>query len=132
MKFNGKISISRNNHNEINIRIRDDAARLEFLDVKMTPEDFTFLITGQAHVPITGEVKGLDVVGKVKVMEERKVTTPSYMSRDRAEEWLLQNCQEEGWIINNNLGSQTSMKFNHADNNHTLNYSVYKYIETTE
>ena len=132
MKFEGKITISRNNNDEINIRIRDNASRQEFIDIKMTPENFTFLITGQAHVSISGNVNGLDVVGKVRVIEDRFVTTPSYMSRDRAEEWLLQNCQEEGWIINNSLGSQTSMKFNHADNNHTLRYNVYKYVEDSQ
>jgi hypothetical protein len=43
------------------------------------------------------------------------------------EQWLQDNAQEEGWIIDHYLGSQSSI--DHMDGKTFLNYSVHKYVE---
>lgn len=131
MKFNGTISISRNSNDLINIRIKDDPSRTEFIDVEMSMEDFAHAITGLSGVAVEGEVRGLDRIGKERVRESRSVLQPKELThkpREKTVEWLKANCQEEGWILDTHLGSQGSLKSDGIGNT-TINYSVYKYVD---
>jgi len=61
------------------------------------------------------------------VEESRKVLCPlkTYRKTD-LEEWLSKNAQEEGWILNNYLRSQSSVT--HTEEGTILRYSVTKYV----
>lgn len=113
MKFTGNITISRDNHEVINIRLQDKNSRAEFVDVQMTLEDFTLAITGLA---------------KVEVNESRSVVYPgnTYDDRSKQEAFIMENCQEEGWTVQATLRSQGSIKT--VEGNTVLTYSVIKYV----
>jgi hypothetical protein len=94
----------------------------------MSPHDFATAVTGLSGIKVDAEVRGLDVVGKKKVVESRSALCPlnSY-DKSTLQAWLLDNCQEEGWTIDPYLGSQSSLSY-HTEGV-TLNYRVYKYVE---
>lgn len=127
----GEMSCCRNNKGEIHIEIQCSSSGAHFVDVILKPEQFAMFITG-AHIsgiPVT--VNKLDIVGKTKIRESRQVLFPmDTHNRDDREKWLVENCQEEGWILNKYLGSQSSQVM--IDGKRYLNYSVYKYIDTEE
>jgi hypothetical protein len=128
--FKGSVSISRNSNDQVNIRIHDSASGTEFVDIQMTLENYALLITGLSRVEATGDVRGLDRVGKHRVIEQRSVVCPLVDVWDKKvfRQWLIENCQEEGWELNSYLDSQTSVS-NNKDGTKTLNYSVVKYVE---
>lgn len=127
--MNFKVSITRmqQSNNSISIMIEDVASSIEFLRMEMTPENFTKAITGIASQNAVGTTYNLEYVGKQRITEKRSVICPiSSYDRTTFEQWLLDNCQEEGWTINTYLGSQTSIIRN--DTTTTLNYTVTKFI----
>lgn len=127
--MNFKVSITRmqQSNNSISIMIEDVASSIEFLRMEMTPENFTKAITGIASQNAVGTTYNLEYVGKQRITEKRSVVCPiSSYDRTIFEQWLLDNCQEEGWIISTYLGSQSSIIRN--NNTTTLNYTVTKFI----
>lgn len=113
----------------INIRLRDKVSRAEFVDVRMTLEDFASAVTGLVEVDVIVDVRGLDRIGKVKVIESRQTVYPGAIYDDRAkqEPYIVDNCQEDGWELLPALRSQGSK--NTGPNGETmLNYSVVKYV----
>jgi hypothetical protein len=127
--FKGSVSISRNSNDQVNIRIHDSASGAEFVDIQITLENYALLITGLSRVEATGDVRGLDKVGKQKVIEQRSVVCPlDGWDKKVFRHWLIENCQEEGWELNSYLDSQTSVS-NNKDGTKTLNYSVVRYVE---
>lgn len=128
--FRGNISITRSSNNMINIRLRDKLSRTEFVDVQMTLEDFASAVTGLAEVDVVGDVRGLDRVGKVKVLESRQTTYPgnSYDDRSKQESYIIENCQEDGWELLPALRSQGSIQKG-TTGEILLKYSVVKYVE---
>lgn len=126
--FEGVISITRSNQDYMSIRVVDSKSKGEFLDIRMSMEDFANAITGLSRVPVFGEVRGLSNIGKVRVVEARQAICPqSSYDKKYLSSWIEENCQEEGWIISTYLGSQTSIR--HVTNGTLLNYSVVKYVE---
>ena len=128
--FKGNISIARSSNNMINIRLRDKASRTEFVDVQMTLEDFASAVTGLSEVGVVGTVRGLEKVGKVRVLESRQTVYPgnSYDDRAKQESYIVENCQEEGWELLPALRSQGSIQKGTTGET-LLNYSVVKYVE---
>lgn len=126
MVINGSLGISRRSDDKICIEISDEASGVAFVLAEIEPYDFAQLITGLHGVKAQCKVRGLDVVGKKKVRESRTVICPvnSY-DRKSLESWLNDNCQEEGWRLDNYLGSQTST-FSVSEGT-GLNYAVYRY-----
>jgi hypothetical protein len=122
------VTITRTSRDLISIRLRDSASRIEFVDVTMSLDDFARAVTGLSEISAKAELRGLEHVGKTKQIEQRRVECPikSY-SRDVLQNWLEENCQEEGWIINSYLGSQNSISY--KDDKTIINYSVYRYID---
>lgn len=125
--FEGTISISRCNRGYINIRLRDTDSRSEFVDVRMSAEDFGSCVTGMSEMTIVGEVRGLANVGKVRVYEKRQALYEGN-SNDKVmlSKWLTDNKQEEGWTISAYLGSQNSIV--QTIHGTLVNYSATKYI----
>lgn len=128
--FKGNISITRSSDNMINIRLRDKASRTEFVDVQMTLEDFASAVTGLAEVGVVGTVRGLEKVGKVRVLESRQTVYPGAIYDDRAkqESYIVDNCQEEGWELLPALRSQGSIQKGTTGET-LLKYSVVKYVD---
>lgn len=129
MKFN--LSISRNSKDIVGIEVVCKESRTRFLKLELTLEEYAQVITGLSHLEVEGEVKGLDTVGKTRVREQRSVVVAKDIGskpKEYLEDWLIRNCSEEGWILNNYLGSQNSVVSNGVDK-YTINYSVYKYVD---
>lgn len=126
--FKGSVTISRNSNDEVNLRIHDGASGIEFVDIQLTLENYAMLITGLSRVEATGEVRGLDKVGKTRVIEKRSVVCPiGGYDKKVFQQWMIDNCQEEGWELDSYLGSQSSMALNDKGER-VLNYSVTKYV----
>ena len=126
-----EVTISRasgNDGDNIRIKIQDHNSRIEFVEVALSLEAFAAAITGQAYQEADLKVRGLANVGKFRVTEKRRATYPirSY-DKPTLQAWLHSNCQEDGWLINDHLGSQSSIAW---DGDKTvLNYSVTKFVE---
>lgn len=125
----GRLTISRNSHGEILIIIRDEASRANFATVTTTPEVLGLALTGMSEQEVGLTVQHLDRVGKKRVSEARSIICP-LDTYDRAElqVWLDNNGQEEGWILDSYLRTQSSVE-RLGDGGRRLNYSVFKFVE---
>ena len=126
-----KLTISRPQRSDgrkyISLTITDEISRIQFLDAEIELGAFAEALTGLAYVPMEGELRGLEHIGKTRVTEKREVVCPLNCF-DRAElaAWLAENAQESGWTVNTYLGSQGSVR-SHESGGQTLRYSVTKY-----
>ena len=130
MFINGSLSVSRGSDDKIRIRVRDEASNAEFLVAELTPHDFAMMITGLSGIEAKCEVRGLEVVGKKRIREQRTVIYPkkSY-DRTQLEQWLEDNCQEDGWFLDSALRSQSSTFYSGTGTG--LNYAVYRYEDAS-
>ena len=123
-----KVSISRNNHDMISIRIKDCASGVTFTEVHMRPEEFSLALTGLSYQDAELRINGLEFVGKKCIREERRILCPlNTYDRELLTKWLNENAQEEGWIVDTYLGSKNSIA--HIKDTMYLNYSVVKYVD---
>lgn len=129
--INGEMQITRSNHNKIHIEVQCSDSLAHFLAIELTTDQFAMLVTGCHQSDIKMEVRGLDKVGKTRVRETRQVFCPSKTyDRDVLEKWIVDHCQEDGWVLSPGLRSQHSMKS--VDNGTLLNYSVCKWVDREE
>lgn len=125
----GEMCISRDNHNSINIEMICSESNTKFAHVRLTAEQFGMMVTGAYQSGIKIEVQNLDRVGKQKVIEHRQMVHPvAHSTRTEMERFLIDNAQEEGWIVNPYLGSQKSVQ-HRGDAGSILCYTVHKYID---
>ena len=123
------VSISRDSNENIRIRITDNASRIQFVELKMSPHDFAMATTGLSFVPVEAIVTGLEHVGMQKVSEPRTVDCPlNTYDRNELMAWLIDNAQEPGWTLDAYLGSQGSISTTLSGNGRTLRYRVYKFV----
>lgn len=127
----GTITISRDSRDIVRVSIRDEESFIQFVEFKMNLESYALAISGLSEVHGEFGVRGLEHVGKRKVIERRAKECPinSY-DRKVLEQWLKENGQEEGWILDCYLGSQNSI--GHRGDKTILNYSVHKFVEVGE
>lgn len=110
------------------IRIADEAANCCFVEVKMTPENFAHMLANQP-VECEGEVHNLHRVGKTKIRESRSVVyTGEKTDKKTLRKWLLEEHQEHGWEMNDQLSSQDSLVYNSETEDYAVNYSVEKWV----
>ena len=128
MKHEGRVTISRNSNDIVTIRLKDNNSRLGITEISMNLENYALLITGLAEVECQHETTNdVSNIGKTKVIESRSIIAPNLgYGKDKYEEWLAENGQEEGWEISLYLNSQRSIV--HMDNTVTINYNVFKYV----
>lgn len=127
MDIKATIAISRTSHGEIKIHFSDKASRVGFLEVTLTPAEFTNAITGLYGQEVPAIVRGLDKVGKTLVRGNRTLKCPlDSWDKTVLSAWLEENGKEDGWIVSSYLGSQNSIV--RKDNETHLNYEVYKYV----
>jgi len=113
---------------KIEVSIRCALSGIEFVSMQIDPAEFAEALTGLSRRPGEAEIHGLEYVGKERVTEQRQIICPlkSY-KRDDLENWLQENAQEEGWLLNTYLGSQSSVS--RQSDGTILRYSVTKYVE---
>jgi hypothetical protein len=133
--LNCKLSIHRTtcSHEEdfISIEVADEASGLQFLSLEVSIANFGAAVTGLSHQECRGRARGLQYVGKKRITEKRQAIAPREHDRDKLRQWLIDNKQEDGWLIDAYLGSQSSIRHN-ADDTVTLYYSVYKFVEVED
>ena len=129
MEIKARISISRDSSGVIRMRIRDDASRNEFVDLKISAESFGLAITGLSETECEATISKIETVGMTKIRERRRSACPLHTyNKITLENWLKENCQEPGWTLDTYIGSQESV-IRDKDGNLFLNYSVVKYVE---
>lgn len=129
MEIKARISISRDSSGVIRMRIRDDASRNEFVDLKISAESFGLAITGLSETECEATISKIEIVGMTKIQEKRRAACPiNTYDKTVLERWLKENCQEPGWSLVTYLGSQGSVVRDQAGNLF-LNYSVVKYVK---
>jgi hypothetical protein len=122
-----QVTISRTSQDKVVISIVDDASRLQFVEVSMSVEDFGYAITGLAYRPADLEVRGLQYVGKTHIRASRTIECPlNTHDKPTLRKWLEENAQEDGWLLDTYLGSQTSIT--RGDGKTILRYAVDKYV----
>lgn len=131
----GSLTISRPSYGDgrrkIRICVRDELSRNQFLEVEIDYAEFTEALTGMSETEIDFQVYGLENVGKLRVFEKRQIVYPDTpYNKASMESWLIENAQEEGWIVNPYLGSQQSVI--HVDGKTLLNYTVTKFVNPDE
>lgn len=118
----------RSSDGSFRIRISDEVANVEFVMVKMTPENFAYMLANQP-VECEGQVSNLHRVGKTRVAEERTLV---YNSKDTDKatviEWLRNHHKDDGWEMNDTLSSQRSMVYVSPANYYVINYTVEKWV----
>lgn len=133
-KTQGKISIYRSTHNggKIVLEIKDESSRSIFLNAEMGFEDFAKCVTGLSEVSVLFSLHNAENVGKRKIVEDRQVVYfGQHTDKETMSQWLKDNCQEDGWILDTYLGSKKSVEV--VDGGVILlNYRVYKYVSEKE
>ena len=108
----GQLTISRQTGDgeRISIRIRDERAGIEFVELTLTLEQYAQAISGLSCVPCEVAVQGLENVGKRLETDELvfPIGFPEYgrqkeVAAKRAAEWC-----PAGWVPNLHFGSQNS------------------------
>lgn len=128
MKISASLTIGRGSDDLIRIRIKDEASRVQFAMLSISPHDFAMAVTGLSEIKVDCECNGLDHVGKQKIIEPRTaVYKVSSIDKAFLSAWILENRQEKGWSINSYLGSQGSVTS--TDGGMLLRYAVYKYVD---
>lgn len=129
MKIQATLSMAFRGGDGVNIRIRDNTSRIEFVDVLIGHAEFSRALSALQERPlIECEVRGLQYVGKQSVTERRSIECPlDTYDREEMSSWLKENAQEDGWILSAYLGSQSSI--DRKSGKTILNYSVTKYVE---
>lgn len=126
MKISVDVSIGRNSQDEIKLTFTDNASHVQFLDVRMTPEQFAMAITGLSGIEVQAEARELTVVGKSRIRERRSIECPlDTYNRAELVEWLKEHGKEDGWTLDAYLGSQGSIA--RQGNKTILNYSVFRF-----
>jgi len=110
------------------ITINDAEANVRFVEVKLTPENFAHMLANQP-VECEGEVVNLNRIGKTKMRESRSVVyTGEKTDKKSVRKWLLEEHQEHGWEMNDQLSSQSSLVYDHKSGHYQVNYSVEKWV----
>ena len=125
--------ISRNSNQEINLQVRDNLSRVQFLELKLTLEQFASAVTGLSLDTVTGEVRDLESVGKTKIRESRCVKIPESMwnkSNSHIRQWLIDEFKEGGEIYE--PGGWKLDSYASKRGASSVDYWVYKYVEAQE
>lgn len=131
MKIPAAITISRPSGGRseyISIQIECENSQARFCELEIPLGSFAAALTGLGYVKCSAEVRGLEVVGKFRVTENRTIACPlDTYDKKELTEWLRSNAQEDGWILNTCLGSQNSVS--RTEGGTMLRYHVTKFVD---
>lgn len=128
MEINGDISILIN-YDHTEIIIRDRKASIEFVTIKLTPEQLSQALSRLVHVECDVEVKELDKVGK---KHENKlfvfeITDDEYYRKNNKELGKKAQSQlSDGWIPDYYFNSQNS--FFKKDGKHYARCTIRRWV----
>lgn len=99
----GRIHISRPSYGSgkeaICIEVIDESSGVQFIELEMALADFTKAVTGQAHVDVEFELRGVDLVGMVRENKTEEVYMPDgdYDKREQRAARALKKQEVDGW-----------------------------------
>lgn len=142
MKINPTISIGKvsgNDEDYMELTIRDEASNISFVKVKVELAEFMKALTGLYDTKcISGEVRGLENVGKIHEYEkaevfiseaEYKMVTVGVRyehANEALADWIRENHGREGWFVDGYLGSQSSIAY--VEGGKKLRFRYYRYV----
>lgn len=105
-KLSGNITISRTSSSvepfdSINIRIADDASGVQFVELRLSLDDFAKLICGQSNIHGDMIVRGLENIGMVREVKTEDVlisTNCSYDERPVLAAQAIKSLEVDGWV----------------------------------
>jgi hypothetical protein len=98
--MNGNISINRASDGMVRIHVEDNASRITFATLTMTPEAFGNAVTNLSNQPVEMELRGLHVVGKTAEWKTLNLPHEHGYSKDAHAEWLenaVAGHEVDGW-----------------------------------
>ena len=137
--INASITISRPQNGDgqkyIRIEVKDESSRTRFLTLKIGLEDFSEAITGLSGIKCTGEVMGLENVGKTKEVKHHREMIPSWVNpynRSEQQAYLETISYDDDWLADTYIGSQGSVVQNTDPNTNKefpviANIRLYRY-----
>jgi hypothetical protein len=134
MKNKIKVSVifTRSSNGIINLTVEDKASSATFLEVEFKPEQFANSLTGLFTTEVDARVQYLGIVGKNKIREQAKIKLPDFLNRcydrEKIREYLVNNCQRDGWILDDYLGARGSITYNEDQTESYANISYIKYV----
>ena len=127
----GSLTISRvtggREPEEIRIRITDESSRVQFVEMKMTPENFARCITGLGYVEGDFEVRDLHLVGSIGENKEELVRCePPYgnekkMAKARA---AMRKMEVDGW-----RGCESDLRNHHRCSDDGVMVMFYRNVD---
>jgi len=101
----GHITLSKYSSNfeddhPIHLKIEDADSSAQFIDIRMTLENFALLLTNMGYIDCQFELRALDVVGKKREHKKESVSLPPGMflpTKEQAKE-LIKPFEVDGWI----------------------------------
>ena len=110
MKLEGKISILIN-PDKTTIKIEDYNANIRFLQIELTPEQLSAVLSRQSSVKCQIDVNGIDRIGKKHENKYFEFIIPKELSSSsKVNELhdLAQSLLSDGWIADKYFSSQNS------------------------
>lgn len=112
---NAKITISRpygGDSRYIRIAVRDDDACIEFLELKISLENFSEALTGLGNTECEMVTRGLENVGKLREQDTLVFPMPEsdYSNRKEVAAFVAQKQAPEGWTADSYFDSQDSFQ----------------------
>lgn len=101
----GSVTISRvsSTHGSpyIQISVRDEASRHQFIELTLSMEAFAMAVTGMGAQPLTFDLRGVDYVGKRREVKEELVPRPPSIEnayRNEVAATTLAPFEVDGWV----------------------------------
>lgn len=131
--MNGKITISKTSDNrgnkDIRIRIEDDASYINFVEARMSLENFAEALTGLGFVDIEFDVRGLENVGKTRERKTIEINLGKIgydVDRKSLAMIKARELESDGWVCDGYFSSQDS--FYHKDGNTYCRANFLRYV----
>lgn len=133
----GNLTITKTSRGTVALAIVDENSHCTFVRMELSKVEFAEALFGLACRPGEMEVSNLEHVGLYKEHREhvikvtqRELKKAGYDSWDKTslEAYLREYHQKKGWILNEHLGSQSSI--NRSSNNSIeLKFYYHRYVE---
>lgn len=126
----------------VSIELEDNNSGIQFLEIKLSHEEFGRLVGTNGSVDCKYTVRGAENIGKVYDHKKGTIKVPADVYRklttsvkyddqkEKLGQWLKQNAKEEGWHISAYLGSRGSIVGSGSDGEPvTLNFTYFRYVD---
>ena len=130
MKLKGKISMYVSGEHT-RIEIEDANGHIRFLEIVLTPEQFSRALGREAYVDCELEVRGLEKVGKQHEHKTFEFELPEGMSQysrdDKELQKIAQSKLSDGWIADSYFSSQNT--FFEVDGKEWARCSIRRWVD---